>query len=127
MSGMWEDVLLTEVVNMRRLKLVLIGIKDCWGNESVTYFKCPKCERGVITYWKDNTIGYRMSEWYKCPVCGFDADSGEWERFVVRAPMYMYENKRPICPRCESESVCVRRDMSLVCRCGYDSRRDENE
>ena len=85
MSRMWEDVLLTEVVNMRRVELVLIGIKDCGENETVTYFNCPKCVKGVITYWKDNTIGYRMRMWYKCPVCGFDVDSGEWERFVVRA------------------------------------------
>jgi len=36
------------------------------------------------------------------------------------------KEKRPVCPRCESGTVYVRKDMSLVCRrCGYDSRRDE--
>ncbi len=35
----------------------------------------------------------------------------------------MTENIRPICPRCQSGSVYVRRDDTIRCRrCGYDSK-----
>lgn len=118
---------------MKLYELVLIGIKDCGWNETETYFKCPKCKKGVITYWKDDTVGYRMRWWHKCPVCGFDVDSEGKERFVIRARSdlrgayrAMCGIKIAICPHCESGSVYFRKDMSLKCRrCGYDSRRDE--
>lgn len=67
---------------MKRHELKCIGIKDCGWNEIETYYKCPKCKEGVIIHWKDNTIGFKMSVWYKCSVCGFDTESEEWRRLL---------------------------------------------
>lgn len=44
-------------------------------NETETTYRCPKCNEGEIVKYKDNTIGYKMSIWYNCPICGFDMES----------------------------------------------------
>ena len=62
---------------MRRDELEFIRYEDIGGDETETSYKCPKCKKVIITYWKDNTIGFKMSMWYKCSVCGFDMESQE--------------------------------------------------
>lgn len=60
---------------MRRNELEFIRFENCGWNETETYYKCPKCKKGEIVNWRDRTIGFKMSVWYSCPICGFDMES----------------------------------------------------
>lgn len=55
--------------------LYLDHVTSKWWNhyEVSEFYKCPSCNKGQITYYRDKTPGFRESYWDgKCDKCGFD-------------------------------------------------------
>jgi|GEM_PF-5909807 len=59
---------------MRREDLEFIERRDISFDEYESDYKCPKCKDGIITRWKETTIGYKCSGWYNCSKCGYDPE-----------------------------------------------------
>jgi hypothetical protein len=50
--------------------------RDEWGQD----YKCPICEQGIITYWKDETTGFKDWGFTKCNNCEFTLEELMWEK-----------------------------------------------
>ncbi|WP_445475692.1 hypothetical protein ACT9XH_02845 [Methanococcoides methylutens] len=47
-----------------------IKSRDTYDGYEIDY-QCPICKQGTITYWKEDTPGFRDSGFNKCTKCGF--------------------------------------------------------
>ena len=62
---------------VKRADLEVIEYRHVGYYEEETDYKCPKCEEGIITRWKETETGYKCSGWYNCKKCDYDCEDIE--------------------------------------------------